>query len=376
MSRHPISGTCRDSVTGQVRGSSLISVYLAGTSTVASIYTASTGGSPVNSVTSDAVGRFSFYVDESDYPLTQLFKIISSKIGFDSITYDNIPFFSLQCIDTDNTLSANSDKKIPSQKAVKSYISTQISGVVGLPAAATENDMVVANSSLVWVKKTLAEVITILGLSNYVLKSLFNANTILSANTDNTPAALTIAEQRIVGRKTSGNIDDLTISEVLDFVPSVTTGDILIRGASVWERFSFTGTVLPFTKSTAPDGWIICNGSAYSRTTYANLFAVIGTTFGSGNGSTTFNVPDLRNRVAVGSGSTYALAATGGEATHTLTVAEMPSHRHSEIGWAAISGYTGSGSGNASVTYTGYEGGSQAHNNMQPFVALNYIIKY
>ncbi len=172
---------------------------------------------------------------------------------------------------------------------------------------------------------------------------------------------------------------DTTLTAIAaDYVhaPSVTTGDILIRGTSEWERFSFTGTVLPFTKSTAPDGWIICNGSAYSRTTYANLFAVIGTTFGSGDGSTTFNVPDLRDRVAVGSGSTYALADTGGEATHTLTVAEMPSHRHSELGWAAIPGYASSGSGNYSGTYTGYAGGSQAHNNMQPYVALNYIIKY
>lgn len=137
-----------------------------------------------------------------------------------------------------------------------------------------------------------------------------------------------------------------------------------------------TGIVLPYGKSTAPDGWLICNGAAYSRETYADLYDVIGTTFGVGNGSTTFNVPDLRDKVAVGSGSTYALAATGGAATHTLTVAEMPSHRHSETGWAQVSGYTGAGTGNVCGTYTGYEGGGQAHNNMQPYVSLNYIIKY
>ena len=85
--------------------------------------------------------------------------------------------------------------------------------------------------------------------------------------------------------------------------------------------------------SVTPPGWLFCNGAAINRTTYAALYAVIGTTYGTGNGSTTFNLPSLSSRMIVGQGQTApftnrALAATGGEETHTLTVAEMPSHLH------------------------------------------------
>lgn len=226
MSRHPVSGTCRDTATGQVRGSSTVSVYLAGGVVPASIYAAVSGGVAVNSVISDTHGKFLFYIDELDYPITQLFKIVTSKTGYDSSTYDNLSLFSLQCIDTDKALSANSDNKIPSQKAVKDYIDTvaaAISAATGsLPSSTAENDFIISNGSFNWVKKTLAETITILGLSDYVTKALFDANTILSADSDNTPAALTVAEQRLVGRKTGGSIDDITMADALDFMGGIT----------------------------------------------------------------------------------------------------------------------------------------------------------
>lgn len=82
-----------------------------------------------------------------------------------------------------------------------------------------------------------------------------------------------------------------------------TTGDLIpIAGQNMYS-FAPIGTIVPFGGSIAPQGWLICNGNAISRTDYADLFAVIGTSFGSGNGSTTFNLPDLRETVPVGSGS-------------------------------------------------------------------------
>lgn len=99
-----------------------------------------------------------------------------------------------------------------------------------------------------------------------------------------------------------------------------------------------TGTVVSYAKNAAPTGWLLCDGSAVSRTTYAALFSVIGTTYGTGNGSTTFNLPNLVNRMVVGSGSSYAIAATGGEATHKLTVAELAQHDHTFTGSAVTSG--------------------------------------
>lgn len=89
------------------------------------------------------------------------------------------------------------------------------------------------------------------------------------------------------------------------------------------------GSIFMFAGSTAPSGYLMCDGSAVSRTTYSNLFAAIGTRYGTGDGSTTFNLPDLSGRVAVGTSVLDLLGATGGEASHALQDSEMPLHAHS-----------------------------------------------
>ena len=85
------------------------------------------------------------------------------------------------------------------------------------------------------------------------------------------------------------------------------------------------GVIQMYAGNSAPNGWLICNGQAVSRTTYAALFAVIGTTYGTGNGSTTFNIPNLVNKTVRGSNS---LGKTGGADTITLTTAQIPAHSH------------------------------------------------
>lgn len=84
------------------------------------------------------------------------------------------------------------------------------------------------------------------------------------------------------------------------------------------EGVSPTGMVSPFAGSTAPEGWLICNGSAISRTTYGALFAVIGTVYGVGDGSTTFNIPDLRSMYVQGVGGADALGAGVGNPGSTI----------------------------------------------------------
>ena len=144
-----------------------------------------------------------------------------------------------------------------------------------------------------------------------------------------------------------------------------------------------TGSVIPYAGKSAPDGWLLCDGAAVSRTTYADLFAVIGTTFGSGDGSTTFNLPDLRGRVAVGVDSDANLGAAIGEKEHCLSVAELPTHSHgynayqfsatAENGALQATGPVGVRWGEASTT--SYTGSSIEHNIMQPSLYLNYLIK-
>lgn len=88
------------------------------------------------------------------------------------------------------------------------------------------------------------------------------------------------------------------------------------------------GIIMPFAGTVAPENYLFCDGSAVSRTTYATLFGVIGTTFGAGDGSSTFNVPDLSGRVPLGVSSTHLLGSTGGSETVTLTEQELPAHVH------------------------------------------------
>lgn len=100
-----------------------------------------------------------------------------------------------------------------------------------------------------------------------------------------------------------------------------------------------TGVIFPYVGAAAPTGWLLCNGTAVSRTTYAALFAVIGTAYGAGDGSTTFNLPNISDKVVVGVGGAKTRGATGGVASvtpsgsvsvanHTLTTAQIPAHNH------------------------------------------------
>ena len=188
---------------------------------------------------------------------------------------------------------------------------------------------------------------------------------------------------------------------------SVSPSDI---GAQA-EMYEAAGVIYPYAGNTEsiPDGYLLCDGSAVSRTTYAALFSVIGTTYGEGDGASTFNLPDLQSRVPVGGSSLYELGATGGESTCTLTTSEIPSHSH-ETGLTDNKGKKGfavtknlssdstaryrfSSSGNyitvgANTNASDYEstdditvvyktssvGNGGAHNNMQPYTVVNYII--
>lgn len=238
---------------------------------------------------------------------------------------------------------------------------------------------------------------------------------------------------------------------------------------------SYTGMIFPYAGPSAPSGFLLCDGSAVSRTAYAALFAITSTTYGVGDNSTTFNIPDLRARAPIGIGavtkvatfvsrssnvitvsglsntssnefqtgravlyhavttvmtglidnttyylirtgnltfslasslenaiagtaislssdgagaqtftltlSTRTLGETGGEENHGLTLAEIPTHSHGIADGTSVvvdgssSGFSASGNNKSRVTFI-QQGSSTSHNNMQPFLGINYIIKY
>jgi microcystin-dependent protein len=156
------------------------------------------------------------------------------------------------------------------------------------------------------------------------------------------------------------------------------------------------GMIVPYAASGAPRGWLACDGAAVSRTQFLDLFNTIGTTFGIGDGFSTFNLPDLRARTIIGqnfnglpnsginnsSRTTKTLADNGGAETHILSTAEMPQHDHTQrqgntsgIGLGPAPGTFGTNITNTSITTTD-TGGGQAHNNLQPYLTLNYIIRF
>ena len=159
-----------------------------------------------------------------------------------------------------------------------------------------------------------------------------------------------------------------------------------------------TGSILPYAGSSAPTGYLLCDGNEYDQTgTHSNLFSTIGSTYNTGGETTNFfRVPDLQGRVIAGrdnmSGTSANrlttaksgingdnLGAFGGLEEHTLTEAEMPSHTHDTGNIAGTGPYAESGDvsgGSVAQNLTTLPtGGGGAHNNVQPTIILNYIIK-
>jgi microcystin-dependent protein len=183
-----------------------------------------------------------------------------------------------------------------------------------------------------------------------------------------------------------------------------TAGNVLTSDGTAWTSAPPTpipsGSLLMWPTGSAPAGYLLCDGTAVSRTTYAALFAIIGTTYGVGNGSNTFNIPDFRGRFPLGVSGSYGLATTGGSAdavvvshTHTATsVVTDPSHSHNTVTinsfGAPIDGYAmgNTPTGGTFATNTATTGITVATTNtstgvsgtganLPPYLAINFVIK-
>lgn len=204
---------------------------------------------------------------------------------------------------------------------------------------------------------------------------------------------------RVELRLTAGAVDDVLQSAVdeAQALDDALAADLSAQIAALVLPAGF-GPV-PYSGTTAPTGWLMCYGQAISRTTYAALFAAIGTVFGVGDGSTTFNIPDMRGRVPAGvdnmggsaasrltgtsGGVAGSMGSVGGAEQHTLTTAQMPVHDHAIHFKNA--GVAGSGAGlmrsnagaddGSSQSFADDAGSGAAHNNVQPTLVTNYILK-
>ena len=169
-----------------------------------------------------------------------------------------------------------------------------------------------------------------------------------------------------------------------------------------------TGTIVPWSASSLPTGFLECDGAAVSRSTYSALFAIVSTTYGAGNGSSTFNLPNLADNVPIGKSGSKALASTGGAntvsvtatgnvggatANATLSTAQLASHSHSgganltptvknptdpaseNKAVSANTGNQGSGSGHSHNMSANFSGSAVNAAIVQPYLALIYIIK-
>ena len=152
---------------------------------------------------------------------------------------------------------------------------------------------------------------------------------------------------------------------------------------------SYIGEIRMFGGNFAPAGWAFCNGQALAISEYSTLYSLIGTAYG-GNGTTTFNLPDLQGRLPVHVGNGFVIGQQAGEENHTVTVREIPGHTHTVAGMGqattnAVAGNMYAGGGvkaykagppsatmNAAVVQN--NPGGQPHNNLMPFGVVSFII--
>lgn len=202
----------------------------------------------------------------------------------------------------------------------------------------------------------------------------------------------------------AGNVLTFTVAP-----PSGTNNvAVMIEGAASEVASQFTaGMIMPYAGITAPSGWLLCDGSAVSRTTFSALFGLLGTSFGAGDGIVTFNLPDMRGRVLAGtdnlggtaanritgltlggSGGAASVTPTGTVGNTTLTEAQIPAHTHN-MAFGTVTGFAAAGGGSpfvnlAATPATSSTGGGGAHNHgltinstsvLQPYLGVGFIIK-
>lgn len=199
----------------------------------------------------------------------------------------------------------------------------------------------------------------------------------VAATTAQTAAetAQTTANTAVTNAATAQTTANGAISNIGDLTNLQTTNKNNLVTA-INELILYAGIVLPYAGSVAPDGYILCDGSAISRTTYSKLFTAIGTTYGAGDGSTTFNVPNLKGRTLIGYDSNdtdfNALGKTGG----SKVAYQLSRPAANSFSFTAGAGAYGDRIIVAKDQTTSSVETDVNVSDLQPYMVMNYIIKY
>lgn len=224
--------------------------------------------------------------------------------------------------------------------------------------------------------------VVIASLLKGTLQSFFRINSV----------ALKVVSGVLQVRNNADSADAGVKASAIQLTSGAGAGLVLTSDASgngTWQAAPGTpliGEMKFLANGAVPGGWLDCRGQAVSRTTYAALFAAIGTLYGAGDGSTTFNVPNTAAKFVAGydfstpgNNTGFKIGETGGEDTHTLTANEMPSHTHASpvFNGASSAGTTyvqATRGGVTGILQTGSAGGGAAHENRPPWVVFMMVI--
>lgn len=304
--------------------------YEAGTTTPQATYTDSTAATAnSNPIVLDSRGEANIWLSSANYK----FKLTDSE-GTEIWTVDNIaaPSTALSPVFSSNvTISANTSGPalLVTQTGAGAAIRVQDS------ADPDSSPFVVDTSGQVGIgTATPANAIDVAGGAIQISTSGGTARTVMSA--DSTDSIFSVNDDRNFTVKTNA-ATRLTVnssaatSTVPVVLPAIPTTALQAATKSYVDQVLPAGCIMPFAGTSAPTSWVACDGSAISRSTYATLFAAIGTTWGSGDGSTTFNVPDLRGMFLRGTGTNATGSSSGaaGPSVGSYVADTFQGHYHS-----------------------------------------------
>jgi microcystin-dependent protein len=310
MARYIFQGTFRDGQ-GNIVPDGTVSVCDADTTTASTLYAASSGGTSVNSVTSDDNGFFYFYIDSSDYAENSQFDITLSKSGYSDKTYEDVVIYGkgVAGVSVESVAWSGDDMVFTLTDASTITLADAKVDLAGISVenAFTASQQIEGDALLLRLNDTGTS-----GEEWAVRSDGGNLEIVKNTGTESAPtwtvqARIDVNALRI-GNGTGSNIDiiannDAATKPAIRYQASGSKWQYSNDGSTFNDMGSGiesssdsmpVGSVITFAGASAPLGYLECNGAAISRATYESLFAIISTMYGAGDGSTTFNIPDYR----------------------------------------------------------------------------------